>query len=160
MRIVEALEGKISPDSNKDEFTKLVEYTNENIKKTNGINFSIVNNNKTKKQNFEENIPACKPHHRKEFSNIDDLMNYIQNDQPKKKPAKKSKKNKQKLDSSKKETSNNKDNELEDEKLLESFRKNLKLISVNAHLFPKIKPNLTPDWVKSLEYNSNTKFVG
>lgn len=86
---------------------------------------------------------------KKEFSNLDDLLNYIQNDQPKKKSNKK-KKARQKLNKKSKEKEDSKENYDIDESVLTKFKEILHDNSVNANLFPKIKPNLSEDWINSL----------
>ena len=38
-----------------------------------------------------------------------------------------------------------------DDKILNKFREVLHSMSVNGNLYPKLKPNLSEDWVKSLQ---------
>lgn len=114
---------------------------------TSGSNFSIVKDQQTKTSQKPLNYTKqAKP--KKDFSNIDDLLDYIQNDQPQKKPKKK-KPNKQKGGKKAADLNSPESRETE-EKLLKNFKEILSNTSVNANLYPKIKPNLSEDWIKSL----------
>ena len=122
----------------KKNINSIIEEKNKNKSSNNNIN----DNDKNAKNNFENKV--------EKYSNIEDLVKYINGNENKKK-RKKKKKKKTKVNQMKKAEEEKENNKIEKDEVFENFKSNLIKFSDSLVKVKKIKPKISEAFIEKLK---------